>query len=39
MIQSIELKKVNKLKGQSEDVSIPLGREKKEIRRGRYVGT
>ena len=28
-IQSTELKKVNKLKGPSEDASIPLGREKK----------
>jgi hypothetical protein len=28
-IQSTELKKVNKLKGPSEDSSVPLGREKK----------
>jgi hypothetical protein len=30
-IQSTEFKKVNKLKGPSEDVSIPLGRGKKTI--------
>ena len=30
-IQSTELKKVNKPKSPNEDVSIPLGREKKEI--------
>ena len=30
-IKSAALKKVNKLKGPSEDVSIPLGREKKAI--------
>jgi hypothetical protein len=30
-IQSTELKKVSKLKGPSEDASIPLGREKKAI--------
>ena len=30
-IQSTELKKVNKLKGPSEDTSVPLGREKKAI--------
>jgi hypothetical protein len=29
-----ELKKVNKLKGPSEDASIPLGREKKAITSG-----
>lgn len=28
-IQSRKLKKVNKLKGPSEDASVPLGREKK----------
>ena len=28
-IQSTEFKKVNKLKGSSEDTSVPLGREKK----------
>lgn len=33
-IQSIELKKVNKLKGPSEDASVPLGREKKATTRG-----
>jgi hypothetical protein len=33
-IQSTEFKKVNKLKGQSEDSSIPLGREKKAIMMG-----
>jgi len=27
--QSTELRKVNKLKGPSEDTSVPLGREKK----------
>jgi hypothetical protein len=31
MIQCIELKKFNKIKGTSEDASIPLGREKKAI--------
>ena len=30
-IQSTELKKVNKVKGPSEDTSILLGREKKAI--------
>ena len=30
-IRYTELKKVNKLKGPSEDASIPLGREKKAI--------
>ena len=30
-IQSTELKKVNKLKGPSEDASVPLGREMKAI--------
>jgi hypothetical protein len=30
-IQSTKLRRVNKLKGPSEDVSVPLGREKKEI--------
>jgi hypothetical protein len=34
-IQSIELKKVNKLRGPIEDTSIPLGREKKAITGGR----
>jgi hypothetical protein len=34
-IQSTELKKLNKLKGSSEDASVPLGREKKAITRGR----
>jgi hypothetical protein len=33
-IQSTELKKANKLKGPSEDASIPLGREKKAITGG-----
>jgi hypothetical protein len=33
-IQSIELKKVNKLKCPSKDASIPLGREKKAIKNG-----
>ena len=32
-IQSTELKKVNKLKGPSEDTSVPLGRGKKAITR------
>ena len=35
MIQSTELKKVNKLKGPSEDASVPLGREEE---RGRDLG-
>jgi hypothetical protein len=30
-MQSTELKMVNKLKGSSEDASIPLGREKKAV--------
>ena len=33
-IQSTELKKVNKLKGPSEDASVPFGREKKAITSG-----
>ena len=33
-IQSSELKKVNKLKGPSEEASVPLGREKKAITSG-----
>ena len=33
-IQSTELKKVNKLKGPSEDASVPLRREKKAITSG-----
>jgi hypothetical protein len=33
-IQSTELKKINKQKGQSEDTSVPLGREKKAITSG-----
>ena len=33
-IQFTELKKVNKLKGPSEDTSVPLGREKKAITSG-----
>ena len=33
-IQSIEIKKVNKLKGPSEDTSVPLGREKKATTSG-----
>jgi hypothetical protein len=33
-IQSIELTKVNKLKGPSEDASVSLGREKKTITSG-----
>jgi hypothetical protein len=36
-IQSTELKRVNKLKGLSEDVSVPLGREKKAITSGEGV--
>ena len=32
--QSTELKKVNKLKCPSEDTSVPLEREKKEITNG-----
>ena len=43
-IQSTELKKVNKLKGPSEDASDPHGREKKAIqsqvgREGRNIAT
>jgi hypothetical protein len=34
-MQSTELKKFNKLKGPSENASIPLGREKKAITRGK----
>jgi hypothetical protein len=30
-IQPTELKKLNKLKGTSEDASVPLGREEKAI--------
>ena len=33
-IQSTELKKFNKLKGPSEDASVPLGRENKAITNG-----
>jgi hypothetical protein len=33
-IQSIKLKKINKLKGPSEDDSVPLGREMKSITSG-----
>ena len=36
-IQSTELRKVNKQKGPSEDVSIPLGKEKKIITGGRGI--
>ena len=32
-IQSTELKKINRVKGPSEDVSVLLGREKKTITR------
>jgi hypothetical protein len=32
--QSTELKKINKLKGPTENISIPHGREKKTITRG-----
>jgi len=32
-IQSTELKKINKLKGPSEDTAVPLGREKKAMKR------
>ena len=38
-IQSTELKKVSKLKGPSEDASIPLGREKKAGRDHKWGGT
>jgi hypothetical protein len=34
MIQSTQLKKVNKLKGPSENPSVPLEREKKAITSG-----
>jgi hypothetical protein len=34
-IPSTELKKLNKLKYPSEDLSVPLGKEKKEITNGR----
>jgi hypothetical protein len=34
-IQSIEFEKVNKFQGPSEDISIPLGREKKAVMGGR----
>jgi hypothetical protein len=34
-IQFTELKKVNKPKGTSEDASIPLGKEKKAVMKGR----
>jgi hypothetical protein len=37
-IQSTELKKFNKSKGPSEDISIPVQREKKEITRRRKEG-
>jgi hypothetical protein len=37
-IQSTELKKINKLKGPSEDTSVPLGREKKAITGWRREG-
>ena len=37
-IQSTELKKFNKLKGPSEDTSVPLGREKKQSQVGREGG-
>jgi hypothetical protein len=33
-VQSIELKKVNKLQCQSEDSSVPLGKKKKATTRG-----
>jgi hypothetical protein len=33
-IQSIEFKRLNKLKCPSEDISVPLGREKKAIING-----
>jgi hypothetical protein len=33
-IQSTEFKRFNKLKGPSEDASVPLGREKKAITNG-----
>jgi hypothetical protein len=34
-MQSTELKKINKLQGPSEDISIPLGREKRAKGRGK----
>jgi len=37
-IQSTDLKKVNKLKGPSEDASIPFRREKKTITGGTIEG-
>jgi hypothetical protein len=37
--QSSELKKVNKLKGPSEDDSVPFGREKKAITGNREMET
>ena len=37
-LKFIKLKKVNKLKGPSEDASIPLEREKKAITRGVRAG-
>jgi hypothetical protein len=37
-IQSTELKKVNKPKGPSEDISTPLGRENKSKGGGRERG-
>ena len=37
-IQSTKLKNFNKPKGQSEDDSIPLGREKKQSQEGGRVG-
>jgi hypothetical protein len=33
-IQSTDLKKLNKLKGPSEEASVPVGREKKAITSG-----
>jgi hypothetical protein len=38
MIESTELNKVNKLKGPSEDPSVPLEREKKATKSGRREG-
>ena len=37
-IQFTELKKVNKLKGPCDDVSVPFGREKKAIMEGTEGG-
>jgi hypothetical protein len=37
-ILSTELKKVNKLKGPSEDASVPLGRKRKQSQEGREGG-